>query len=68
MYNEEFQNMNIDLSILVRKNHELIIIVSVYVNDFLIVNKTMQKIYYMKIVLNKVFKMSDLEEVSIIKE
>ena len=68
MYNEEFQNMNINLSILVRKNHELIIIVSVYVNDFLIVNKTMQKIYYMKIVLNKVFKMSDLEEVSIIKE
>jgi len=31
-------------------------------NDFLIANKTMQKINYIKTVLNEAFKMSDFEE------
>jgi len=41
MKNEELQNINIDLSILTRKNHNEIIIISMYVNDFLIENKIM---------------------------
>jgi len=62
MKNEEFQSININLNILIRKNYNRVIIISVYVNDFLIANKTMQKIYCMKIVFNEAFKMSDLEE------
>jgi len=41
MKNEEFQSMNTDLSILIRKNHNEIVIISVYVNDLLIANQTM---------------------------
>jgi len=33
--------MNTNLSILIRKNHNEVIIISVYVNDFLITNKIM---------------------------
>jgi len=62
MKNEEFLNMNIDLNILIKKNHNEVIIINVYINDFLIANKTMQKIHCMKTVLNEAFKMSDLEE------
>jgi len=57
MKNKEFQSINADLSILIRKNHNEIIIINVYVNDFLIANKTMQKIHCMKTVLNEAFKM-----------
>jgi len=62
MKNEEFQNINIDQNILIKKNHNKIIIISVYVNDLLITNKIMQKINCIKTVLNEAFKMSDLSE------
>jgi len=39
MKNEEFQSMNIDLNILIRKNYNKIIIINMYVNNFLIANK-----------------------------
>ena len=55
MKNEEFQNMNVDLSILIKKNHNVIIIISVYINNLLIANKTMHKINCIKTVLNRVF-------------
>jgi len=41
MKNKKFQSININLSILIRKNHNRVIIINVYVNDFLIANKTM---------------------------
>ena len=66
MKNKEFQSMNTDSSILIKKNHNEVIIISVYVNNFLIASKIMQKINYMKIVLNKTFKMSDLNKAQII--
>ncbi len=66
MKNKEFQSMNVDLNILIRKNHNKIIIINVYVNDLLIANKIMQKINCMKTVLNEAFKMSDLSEAQII--
>jgi len=66
MKNKEFQSMNTNLSILIRKNHNEVIIISVYVNDFLITNKIMWKINYTKTVLNEAFKMSDLSEAQII--
>jgi len=62
MKNEEFQSINVDLNILIKKNHNEVIIINVYVNDFLIANKTMQKIHCMKTVLNETFKMSDFEK------
>jgi len=66
MKNKEFQSMNADSSILIKKNHNEVIIINVYVNDLLIANKIMQKINCMKTVLNEAFKMSDLNEVWII--
>jgi len=66
MKNKEFQNMNIDLNILIKKNHNKIIIISVYVNDLLIINKIMWKINCMKTVLNEAFKMLNLNKVWII--
>jgi hypothetical protein len=66
MINEKFQSMNTDLSILIKKNHNEVIIISVYVNDLLIANKIMWKINCMKTVLNKAFQMSDLDEAQII--
>jgi len=62
MKNKEFQNININLDILIRKNHNEVIIIDVYVNDFLIANKIMQKIHYTKTVLNEAFKVLNLEE------
>ena len=59
---KEFQAINTDLSILVRKVHETVIIVSVYVNNLLIASQTLQDISYTKTVLNKVFEMLDLEK------
>ncbi len=41
MKNKEFQSMNTDLNILIRKNNNEVIIISVYVNVFLITNKIM---------------------------
>jgi len=41
MKNKEFQSMNTDSSILIKKNHNEVIIINVYVNDFLIANKIM---------------------------
>jgi len=41
MKNKEFQSMNTDLNILIKKNHNEVIIINVYVNDFLIANKIM---------------------------
>lgn len=58
--------MNTDLSILVKKIHETVIIVSVYVNDLLIASQILQKVSYMKTVLNEAFEMSDLEEARVI--
>ncbi len=55
MKNEEFQSMNTDLSILIRKNHNVIIIINVYMNDLLIASKTIHKINCTKTVLNEVF-------------
>jgi len=66
MKNKEFQNMNTDSSIQIMKNHNKIIIISVYVNNLLITNKIMQKINCMKIVLNEVFKMLNLNKAQII--
>ena len=53
MKNEEFQSINVDLNILIRKNDNEVIIISVYVNDFLIANKIIQKINYTK---NQLYK------------
>jgi len=64
--NKEFQSMNINLNILIRKNHNEIIIFNIYVNDFLITNKTMQKIHYTKTVFNETFKMLNLKKAQII--
>jgi len=47
--------MNINLSSLIKKNHNIVIIISIYVNDLLIVNKTMHKVNCMKTVLNEIF-------------
>jgi len=47
--------MNINLSILIKKNHNIVIIISIYVNDLLIANKTMHKVNCMKTVLNEIF-------------
>ena len=66
MKTEGFQIMNTDLSILVKKVHETVIIVSVYVIDLLIASQTLQKVSYIKTVLNEAFEMSDLEEARII--
>jgi len=66
MKNKEFKSINADLSILIKKNHNEVIIISVYVNNFLIASKIMQKINHMKIVLNKAFKMLNLSEAQII--
>ena len=66
MKTEGFQIMNTDLSILVKKVHETVTIVSVYVIDLLIASQTLQKVSYMKTVLNEAFEMSDLEEARII--
>jgi len=41
MKNKKFQSMNVDLSILIKKNHNEIIIINVYVNDLLIASKIM---------------------------
>ena len=60
--------MNVDLNILIRKNNNEVIIIGVYVNDFLIANKIMQKINHTKTVLNKTFKMSNFSEAQIIVE
>ena len=61
-----FQAINTDSSILVRRAHKTVIIVSVYINDLLIASQTLQEVSYMKIVLNEAFKMSDLEEARVI--
>jgi len=58
--------MNTDLSILIKKNHNEVIIINVYVNDFLITNKIIRKINCMKTVLNEAFKMLNLSEAQII--
>ncbi len=55
MKNKEFQSMNADLSILIRKNYNTIIIINIYMNDLLIASKTMYKINCIKTVLNEVF-------------
>jgi len=52
---EEFQSMNTNLSILIRKNHNAVIIINVYMNNLLIASKTMHKINCIKTVLNEVF-------------
>jgi len=66
MKNEEFQSINVDLNILIRKNYNKIIIINIYINDLLIANKTIQKIYCTKTVLNEAFKMLNLEKAQII--
>ena len=55
MKNEKFQSINADFSILIKKKHNAVIIISVYVNDLLIISKAMYKINCMKTVLNEVF-------------
>jgi len=54
--------MNVDLNILIKKNYNKIIIISVYVNDLLITNKIMQKINCTKTVFNEAFKMLNLSK------
>ena len=61
-----FQVINADSSILVRKVHETVIIVSIYVDNLLIVSQTLQEVSYTKAVLNEAFEMSDLEEARVI--
>ena len=55
MKNKKFQNININLSILIRKNYNIVIIINVYINNFLIASKTIYKINCIKTVFNKVF-------------
>ena len=55
MKNKEFQSINADLNILIKENDNEVIIISVYVNDFLIANKIIRKINCMKTVLNEAF-------------
>ncbi len=64
--NEKFWSINTDLSILISKNHNAVIIISVFVNDLLIASKTMHEVNCMKTVLNEAFQMSDLDEMWII--
>jgi len=66
LISEKFQIMNADLSILIKKNKNTVIIINVYVDDFLIVSKNMQRINWMKIILNKVFQMLNLKEMQVI--
>lgn len=66
MKTEEFQVMNVNSSILVKKINEIIIIVNVYVNDLLITSQTLQRVSHTKTVLNETFEMSDLDEVRVI--
>ena len=58
--------MNADSSILVRRTHKTVTIISVYVNNLLIASQTLQEVSCMKAVLNGAFKMSDLKEARVI--
>jgi hypothetical protein len=64
MYDKSFKAWMLIWAYWSEKNHETVIIVSIYVNDFLIANKTMHKINCTKIVLNEVFQMSDFEDMN----
>ncbi len=60
--------MNADLSILIRKDHSTVTIISMYVDDLLIASKAMQEVNQTKAVLNRAFQMSNLGEAQIIIE
>ena len=66
MKTEGFQAMNADPSILVRRTHGTVTIISVYVDNLLIASQTLQEVSHMKAVLNEAFEMSDLEEARVI--
>ena len=63
---KEFQAINADSSILVKRAYKTVLIVSVYVNNLLIASQTLQKVSHIKTVLNKTFEMSDLEKARVI--
>ena len=58
--------MNADSSILVRRTHETVTIVSVCMNNLLITSQTLQEVSCIKTVLNEAFEMLDLEEARVI--
>ena len=61
-----FQVINADSSILVRRTHKTVTIVSVYVDNLLIISQTLQEVSYIKTVLNEAFEMSDLKKARVI--